>query len=356
MSFGITDLRNSTVWQLYRMREQIQIDPEYQRLGDIWAPDNRQLLVDTILNGFDVPKIYLHKFPKPILKGGKTYEFAIVDGRQRLETMWAFIEGRITLDDEFKYFKEPKVLAGGMTYEELGQSYPDLKSDYDGFVLSVVLIETDDLEMIEEMFSRLNEAAPLTAAEKRNALGGPMPIAIKKLSKTSLFTKKLPFPNKRYRHFDLAAKFLLTERERKVVDTKKTQLDEFVEEYKAKPRNKLPTFVKTASETAAGMSKVFGDNDPLLRQLGMVMVYYHLFRVARDNKWSASVTRKKLVDFNRMRDENRAAVEQGNKKVDLDLVQFERYAQSPNDSAAIKFRLQLLAKRAFGRTLKLGEL
>ena len=65
------------------MRDRIQLDPEYQRLSDIWTPDKRQLLVDTILNDFDVPKLYLHKFHEPLRTNGKTYDFSIIDGKQR---------------------------------------------------------------------------------------------------------------------------------------------------------------------------------------------------------------------------------------------------------------------------------
>ena len=149
MTFDISELRDRTVWQLYRMRDRIQLDPDYQRLGNIWAPDNRQLLLDTILNKFDVPKIYLHKFSQPQTKGGKTYDFAIVDGKQRLETLWSFIGGKIALASDFKLFRDENVEAAGMTYQELGQQHPELKADFDGFLLSVILIETDDLEMID---------------------------------------------------------------------------------------------------------------------------------------------------------------------------------------------------------------
>src|SRR5207237_3207194 len=135
---------------------------------------------------------------------------------------------------DFEYFKDSSVQAGDMTYSELGKAYPDLKVQFDSFQLNTVCIETDDLEMIEEMFSRLNESAPLTAPEKRNAYGGPMPAAIRKLAAETFFTKHLPFPNKRYRHFDLATKFLLAEHEGKVVDTKKAYLDEFVENFSSK--------------------------------------------------------------------------------------------------------------------------
>ncbi len=357
MSFELTELRNSTIWQLYRMRDRIQIDPDYQRLGNIWAPDNRQLLIDTILNGFDVPKLYLHKFTKPVQKGGKSYDYAIIDGRQRLETMWNFIGGKIALADDFTFYEDDSVKLAGMTYQDLGKTHPELKADFDGFPLAVVLIETDDLEMIEEMFSRLNEAAPLTAAEKRNAYGGPVPVAIRKLAKEPFFTQSVPFPNKRYRHFDLVTKFLLTEHEGKVVDTKKARLDDFVDGFASEPRNKLLPFQKPVQQTVQAMHKVFADADNLLRQVGMVTLYYHLFRLARAEKWLPAITRKKLFEFDKERASNRILFELGETdEIDRDLIEFDGYAQSPNDAGAIRFRLKVMLNRVFGRDVELEEL
>lgn len=350
MTFNISELRDRTVWQIYRMRERIQLDPDYQRLGNIWAPDNRQLLLDTILNKFDVPKIYLHKFSQPCSMGGKTYEFAIVDGKQRLETLWSFIDGDIALADDFKLFRDKKIAAAGMKYRELGKEYPDLKADFDGFLLSVILIETDDLEMIEEMFSRLNEAAPLTAAEKRNAYGGPIPTVVRKLSKEAFFLKKLPFENRRYRHYDLATKFLLAEHESQVVDTKKARLDDFVENFADQSRTRELSFAKQAYDNVRHMASVFTDKDALLRQVGMVMLYYHLFRVASKQKWLSEISRKKLLDFEKRRADNRQMMEIGNtKNIDFDLIEFDRYAQSPNDGGAIKFRLRVMLEQVFNR-------
>ena len=91
MTFEISKLLKNTIWQLYRQRSRFQLDPEYQRLSDIWTLDKRQLLLDSILNGFDVPKLYLHKFPYPLKKKKKTFDYAIIDGKQRLETIWQFI-------------------------------------------------------------------------------------------------------------------------------------------------------------------------------------------------------------------------------------------------------------------------
>ena len=356
MKFEIASLHNSSVWALYRMRDRVQLDPEYQRLSDIWTLDKRQLLIDTILNGFDVPKIYFHKFQEPHKRKAKAHDFAIIDGKQRLETMWSFLDGKIALADDFKYFKNSSVDAGGMKYGELGKAYPDLKNQFDTFLLTVISIETDDLEMIEEMFSRLNEAAPLTAPEKRNAYGGPLPVAIKKLAAQAFFTKHLPFPNKRYRHFDLATKFLLAEHEGKVVDTKKAYLDDFVEGFKKRSRTKMPGFLKPAEKTVGEMASVFTNKDTLLRQVGMVTVYYHLFRLARSGGWLNQITRKRLLEFDKRREANREVAEKDLTKADYDLIEFDRYAQSPNDAGAVKFRLRVMLERVFNKKVQTDDL
>ena len=62
-----------------------------------------------------------------------------------------------------------------MTYSDLGFKYPLLKARFDATSLSVISVRTEDIELIEDMFSRLNEAVPLNAPEKRNAFGGPLP-------------------------------------------------------------------------------------------------------------------------------------------------------------------------------------
>lgn len=356
MKFEITELRNSTVWSLYRMRERIQLDPDYQRMSDIWTPGKRQGLIDTIINEFDIPKLYLHKFSKSLKKGTKLYDYAIIDGKQRLETMWAFIDGVSALKSNFEYFKDSSIAAGEMKYADLARAYPDLKAQFDGFQLSVICIETDDLEMIEEMFLRLNESAPLSAPEKRIAYGGPMPNAMRKLAKRPFFTTTLPFPNKRYRHFDLATKFLYAESEARVMDTKKVYLDEFVEGHSDQPRNKMPTFLKKAQDNVGRMAKVFTQKDPLLRQVGIVNLYYHLFRLGHIQGWAHEITRKRLADFDNKREANRKKAEEDIKKANYDLLEFDRYAQSPNDGYAIKFRLKILFEDVFKKKISLDDL
>ena len=44
----------------YLWRSAIQEKPPYQRESSVWSLEKQQLFIDSLLNGYDVPKIYLH--------------------------------------------------------------------------------------------------------------------------------------------------------------------------------------------------------------------------------------------------------------------------------------------------------
>ena len=343
----MAELQQSTILYLYSDREHIQIDPEYQRMGDIWTTEKRQLLIDSILNGFDIPKIYLHKHSPPRTGGEVPIKYSIIDGRQRLEAIWKFIDGDYSLADDFCFIDDESNPVGALTYSELGKKFPERKIKFDAYRLSVVGIETDDLDTIEDMFSRLNEAVPLNAPEKRNAFGGPLPAIIRAIAKQEFFVRNLPFPNRRYRHYDLAVKFLLLERRDALVDTKKVYLDRFVKEYPDK--QKLKKIRERTQRTLSAMSEVFTERDPLLRSVGSVVLYYYLFRVALQENWTDEITRSALDNFEQQRVENRKTAQKDLGEADYDLLEFDNYIQAPNDAYALKIRFTILMKKIFGK-------
>ena len=351
-TFTLNRLRNSSVWQLFRMKDRIEMNPVYQRESDIWGEDAQKQLIDTVLNQFDVPKLYLHKYPAPVTKEDRVYEYAVIDGKQRLTALWKYIEGAFSLADQFEYLRDPSINAGQFTYGDLAREYPEIKTDFDSYPLDVVTIETDEIELIEEMFSRLNEAMPLNAAEKRNALPGPLPDAVRSLSEQPFFKKKLPFDNSRYRHFDLIAKMLLAASKNQITDTKKAYLDRFFRDSVTLKAEETQPMVEDVRTTLVEMAGIFTDSDPLLRSIGMVMLYFHLFRRARPTEHSSLITRTALLAFDEKRRENRTIAETDISNADYDLLEFDRLTQSPNDALALRFRLAVIDDKVFGGKLK----
>jgi len=340
--FDVSVLPQSSVLFLYQTRDEIQIDPEYQRMGEVWTLDKRQLLIDSILNGFDIPKIYFHELSSQF--ANKKHRYAIVDGRQRLESIWKFVDGEYPLSEEFDYLKDPSVKAAGLSYGELAKKYPRLKGIFDATSLTVISVRTEDLDLIEEMFSRLNEAVPLNAAEKRNALGGPMPIAIRRVAGFRFFKSRLSISNRRYQHRDLAAKFLHLVHTGKVADTKKVYLDAFVKNFRGAPANKVSPVVKRVRKVVKQMEGVFVRQDRLLRSAGMVVLYFLLFKDGIGEGWVDRITRSRLDGFERARAQNRKTAEKTIAKANYELLEFDRLTQTPNDSYALELRLKTIKK------------
>lgn len=352
--FSLGKYPQSSLLVVYSDRKDVQLDPDYQRISGIWTYEKRQLLIDSLVNGFDVPKLYFHEFVPPKKIGGRRYRYAIIDGKQRLQTIWDFIDGKISLADDFKYLKDESIQMGGLGYSQLAEKYPQLKSRFDATLLDITTIRTDDIELIEDMFSRLNEAVPLNAPEKRNAFGGPMPQAITKVSGHSFFTKHIPFPDKRYRHRDLATKFMFLEFEKGVVNTKKADLDEFVRRFKRWRQEGLrkasttaiSKIIRDTEKTLSLMTRAFGTPDNLLRQVGMITLYYYLFRFSKMGQ-VGPIERQMLMQFEKRRDKNRKIVEKRGENdvaVELSLLEFDKHSQTPNDAYALRIRLTIILK------------
>lgn len=344
MDFRVSQLRDSSILIINADRELIQEEPDYQRVGDVWTQDKSQLLIDSILNGYDVPKIYFHEFIPMKVIDGKSYKFAIIDGRQRLQAIWGFINGDFPLAKDFQYINDDSIKAEGLTYSELGKRYPRLKIQFDGTNLAIVTIQTDDIELIEDMFSRLNEAVPLNAAEKRNALGGPFPSIVRDLANTSFFKERVPFKNARYRYLDLATKFLYFEHVDGIADTKKTYLDKFFVAFHDSPRADVQGLLDRAKTATDKMTSVFVNNDPLLKSVGMIVLFYLVFRSAIIEGWADEILRSQIEAFDLVRSSNRKTAEKNEGDADYELIEFDRLTQSPNDAVALRYRYRVLRK------------
>jgi uncharacterized protein DUF262 len=356
--FNIETMRGSTVAKLFDLKGAIDLSPMYQRVSDVWGTPKRQLFIDSLLNDFDVPKLYFHELGWEAPRS-KKYRFAVIDGKQRLEAIWGFMTGEFPLSEEFEYLEDPGCKAASLYYADLALQFPSIKNKFDRVTLPVVVVQTDDLEMIEEMFSRLNEAVPLNAPEKRNSLGGPLPPQVRKLAQAAFFLESLPFVNGRYRYLDLATKFLYLEHRNGVADTKKRSLDDFVRQFKEEDRSAdAKVLFDRASAVTESMSSVFAAKDPLLRSVGMVVVYYLLFRGVTSGEFDAKrATRDRLQQFEDERLEVRAQFRSYQERAlrgeagasepkwaENEFVEFDRLMQSPNDSGAIAFRVEVLKK------------
>lgn len=344
-----SQLKNSTIMLLYSERDEIKLNPDYQRMGGVWTKEKKRLLIDSILNDYDIPKIYFHQLASSdVSEAG--YRYAVIDGRQRLETIWQFMDGEFTLSNEFEYQRDPSINLAGLSYQDIAQQFPKIRIKFDSFNLPIVTvsIEGEEIDLIEDMFSRLNEAVPLNAAEKRNAIGGDMVAAIKDVSEHRFFTRCVRFANNRYQHREVAARILLTEfsleENGRLIDTKKVYLDALARDFKVGRTDEVNSLKDKAYLVLDKMADEFSLRDELLQAQGIMVVYYLLFRQARNLDELAKVNRRNLIDFREQLAANRTLAETEYADSSFALLEFDRLnQQGTNDASSIRERFEVLA-------------
>jgi hypothetical protein len=192
---------NKKPWPLstvFGLRDRIDTNPDYQRPA-VWGLAQKQLLVDTILRGYDIPKFY---WRRTAIKPDK---YEVVDGQQRLRAIWQFQSNEISLP------KDADPIDGhttaGLRYSEL----PDeLRMQFDVYTLDIVVMSESDEDEVREMFLRLQNGTTLKAQEKRNAMPGAMRSFVRGLAEHQFF-RNCKFANSRYTYDHIAAQATLIE-------------------------------------------------------------------------------------------------------------------------------------------------
>ncbi len=165
-----TTLSIQTLYRMFRDGD-FYVDRRYQRKL-VWTLEEKQKLVDSILKDFPVPLVLLAKRPSE----DATYD--IIDGLQRLHTIFSFIEnafrtteGRLydmrqlpraaqaAKDDEREIVEDDKVLLP-----------PTECAVFSEYVLPVTIVERADSESIIQIFERINSyGRRLSEQEQRQA-------------------------------------------------------------------------------------------------------------------------------------------------------------------------------------------
>lgn len=341
-----------TISRFDRLRDVVDLNPPYQREGEIWRADTRSTLIDSIINSLDLPKLYFEKLSdKRLTPSGLTYQYAVIDGKQRLETILSFIRGHLPLSEDFKFFEDESVEIGGRTFPEINDSYPALARRFLDYQLTVVSVVSDSGDLIEEMFQRLNAASALNSAEKRNSVSGSTRDASNVLATHQLLLNRSPIKNARYKYRELAAKFLAIEHQihtrGKLVDTKAATLSSLFYATHNSPQEisngDMENFRDQASIVLDRMAEVFGENDPLLASIGTVVVYYIVFRSFHDLD---GTERSKLERFEEQRREASRMFEDDSDYARAANARFREYnifVQSTNDGRALERRAQILS-------------
>ncbi|HCT5584380.1 TPA: DUF262 domain-containing protein [Enterobacter kobei] len=138
--------------------EKIDLDPPYQRRS-VWTRKDKQYFLDTIFKQYPCPAVFLHKTQDD--KGRATYH--VVDGKQRLQTIFDFVNNKIPLGQDIGDER-----LNGKRWKQIED--PDLKKSFWDYVLPVDLLTTVDKTVVDNIFDRLNRnSRKLERQELRHA-------------------------------------------------------------------------------------------------------------------------------------------------------------------------------------------
>ncbi|MDV8008963.1 DUF262 domain-containing protein [Rhodococcus sp. IEGM 1318] len=348
MTFEVRTFEARTASWWYRNRDSIEFNPDYQRKGPAWDTYRKAFLIDTIINDFDMPKLYLADFTyfnSPMNSTNK--RFAIIDGKQRLTAIFEYFDDKFPLLPDITFRENPDLPLGGLRFSELSSVSPDLISKLENFNLPVMSVISDDTQAVNELFVRLNSGKPLTAAERRNVMNGVVPELVREITSSQFFTSCVAFKNAGRSHDQAAAKLLLIEHSERAIDLKKRQLENL---YKAGVSEddiqSLQSDSTTVLETLAQMSETFEEKDPILRTQGQIPVYYYLFR----NLGDVRIPRESIRDFNEIRlfvrnpESSRVQLKDNPSSWEYGTaVEYNALARNPNDAQAVPRMAALLA-------------
>lgn len=141
-------------------KKQLQLSPKFQRRS-VWTDTARSYLMDTIVRGKPIPKIFIRQQINPQTRVSIR---EVVDGQQRLRTILSY------LHDGFQISRRHNAQYGGVFFSQLSQIDADIQTNILSYELSVdLLVNMPDPEVLD-VFGRLNSyAVILNAQEKINA-------------------------------------------------------------------------------------------------------------------------------------------------------------------------------------------
>jgi hypothetical protein len=185
-----------TVQELYDLLDDINSQPKYQR-GPAWNENKKSLLIDSMLRGIDIPKVYLNK------KKSGSFKYEVADGQQRIDAIKSFKDDELELRDDSMWGlnlnRIDSVDVGGQSYSTLDKK---LRQRFDKYSLTIAIVEDATPHEIRTLFGRLQLGEKLNPAEKRNALISSAGAHIDSIARMHKFFTHSKIGEERYNHQD----------------------------------------------------------------------------------------------------------------------------------------------------------
>lgn len=255
-----TNFTIANIWEFYKY-DKFKFNPPYQRNGDVWNEDKQSFLIDSIIKNFPLPPIFLHEYIDS--ETGRTC-YDVIDGKQRLQTIIKFIEGNLSLplDCSLDGFVTENV-DGKRFNEFIGDELSSLKKSFWQYELSIEFIDSENPDVIDNIFDRLNRnGEPLNAQEFRNAKYHDSSVykCIEELTKHELIQQLLCRLDKnRKEDIEFCSELFYTIAEGTMIDSNREKLNTCYEKYCGDD--------KLSSEDIARLHDIFCEVEHILSEI-----------------------------------------------------------------------------------------
>lgn len=169
----------------------IDLEADYQR-EKIWSRRDQELLLDSIINNIDIPKLYLAEVPDD-----ENFDYECIDGKQRMATLLDFFKPEPNGENPLMI----RVPGGRYTYKQLKKEHPQHAKMIEDFELSFVIYSgIDDEWFLAEIFRRLQLGTRLNSGESLKAYTGSAirDFVYKEMGKNTPFIKRTGLSEKRF--------------------------------------------------------------------------------------------------------------------------------------------------------------
>ena len=318
-------------------KPRIDPTPDYQR-PPAWSRKQKQLLIDSILREYDIPKMYWRSVERD---DGVRYE--VIDGQQRLRTIWEYQAGDYSLPRDTDPIQG--IAVGGLKYADLDM---DISTVFDSYAVDVVIIDdavqNDQEDEVRDMFLRLQNGTTLKAQEKRNAMPGQMRDFAKEIAGHAFF-ENCKFSNSRFTYDQVASQMICIEMQGGPTSVRDGDLNRIYRE-----NTTFDTSGKTAKKVRRVLDyllRAFPEKTPELERYNAISLYClvstliegyaHIGTEADLAKW--------FIAFETDRRENDRLEEESR---DPALVEYKRLTSYSTDAEeSIRSRLEYLEKLFF---------
>ena len=264
---------------MYDEKETLSFNHPIQRQSAQWDNEQQSLLIHSMLANFPVPAVYVHKTESIEVdaKGKHSYTYSVLDGKQRMTTVFSFINGEYALSEDI-----PDVEIEDVTYEIAGKYFEDLDEDVQQEILrfrfNIQAFEDVTDEMIEDIFFRLNNSTPLTKSQKaRPLMGVENSIFINDILAGRFFTEKCTFSKMQLKRSDdmctLLQGMMLLDNKYRDYDFNSISADE-VMNYSQYIKNNYPDECKDRLKRIIGfLNNVFYMKDKNLKKVNIPILF-----------------------------------------------------------------------------------